>query len=269
MIYNQLETIRIKKPKIHCISNIVSANFCANGIIAVGGLPIMADDLEEVAEITSKCSGLNLSLGIPNPKKIDAMILAGKKANELHIPVILDPVGVGASSFRMNSVNRIIENVKIQVIRGNLSEIKSVYYQKSFSNGVDLDVSNLNESLEDIIDLAKKTAMKINCIVIITGEVDVVTDGGITYIIKNGHSMLANITGSGCLLSAIITTFVSVNRNQALLAAVTAVSSIGICGELIMEKGCCGSGSFATSLLDELYNLSEDKIREGAKYEIY
>lgn len=268
MIYNQLEKIRVNKPKIHCISNIVSANLCANGIIAVGGFPIMAEDIDEVEEITAVCDGLNINLGTLHSKKVYSMILSAKVANGLHIPIVFDPVGVGASTFRMNTMNKIFKNVDIDVVCGNISEIKSIYYEKNYAMGVDANESDLEDSVESMVDLAKKTAMKRNCIVVISGEVDIVTDGGVVYIVQNGHSMLGNITGSGCLLSALITAFVSVNRDNILLATMLAVTTLGVCAEMVVQKGCNGIGSFVANLLDELCNITEDDLRKGAKYEI-
>ena len=175
-----LDVIREKNPLIHNITNYVTVNDCANAILAIGGSPVMADDINEVEDIVSLSSALIINIGTLNQRTIDSMIKAGKKANELKKPVVLDPVGAGASTLRNNAVKEILSQVKIDVLRGNLSEISFIAGLRASTRGVD---SAVEDEKNNPVDVGKIVAKKYSCIVGITGKEDIITDG--VNVVKN------------------------------------------------------------------------------------
>lgn len=260
-------------PLVHCITNYVTVNDCANIILASSASPVMADDAEEVEDITSIANSLVINLGTLNTRTINSMIIAGKKANELNHPVILDPVGVGASTFRTNTALNLLKEINFSVIRGNISEIKTLLDNTNTTKGVDanendaITLSNLNT----VINIAKELSHKSNSIVAITGAIDVVTDGSKTYIIKNGHKLMSKVTGTGCMSTAVIGSFCGGNPNNILEATVTALCSMGLCGELSYEKISKldeGTSSFKTYLIDFMSKMDYTLLSGGAKYEL-
>ncbi len=272
MFRNTLEQLRQKGALVHCITNYVTVNDCANAILAVGGAPIMADDIAEAAEITGICSALVINIGTLNERTIQSMIAAGKQANLLGHPVILDPVGAGASTLRTQTVFKLLEMVKFDVIRGNISEIKTVYAGTGTTNGVDADLSDAlnDENQEEVIAYAKSLSLKTGAVIAITGAVDLVTDGEKTYLIKNGHPMMSKITGTGCMLSAMIGAFCGANSKLILDATVAAISFMGLCGELAYEKTALVSGgtsTFKTFLIDAMSQIEGTRFEGGMKIE--
>jgi hydroxyethylthiazole kinase len=274
-----MKKVKEVKPLIHNITNYVTANECANVLLACGASPIMADDSGEVEDITSLCSGLNINMGTLNNRTISSMLLAGKRANKLKHPVLLDPVGVGASSLRNETAKVLLENIKFTVIRGNLSEIKMIASLNenkgkkeeglnANSRGVDsaekLDLNNLAE----IALLAKETANKLGSIIAISGITDIITDGKRCFYVKNGHQMMAKITGSGCMLSALITAFISANKKEPLEATVAASCLLGIAGERAffkMKEFNTGNSSYCNYLIDEVFKLVPGSFANFAK----
>lgn len=267
-----LETVKKTCPLIHNITNYVTVNDCANLLIACGASPIMADDVEEVAEITSICNGLYLNIGTLNSRTVASMMIAGKKANELHHPVVLDPVGVGASKLRTTTALRLLEEIDFAVIRGNSSEIKSLAFGQGNAKGVDADLADqiTAENLEDAVYFVKQFAKQTGAIVVMTGAIDIVADDKKAYCIGNGHPMMSTVTGTGCQLSALITAFVSSNENCRLEATAAAVIAMGISGEIAYHRLLPGEGnaSYRTYLIDAIYNLTPLQLLEGAKYEV-
>ena len=172
------ENVRKSCPLIHNITNYVTVNDCANIVLACGASPIMADDKDEVAEITTICSGLNINIGTLNSRTIDSMLIAGKKANELGHPVVLDPVGAGASKLRTDTAMKLLEEVKFTVIRGNISEIKTLASGNGSTKGVDADVADkvTEENLDEVVAFAKAFARKTGAVIAITGAIDIVAD---------------------------------------------------------------------------------------------
>lgn len=193
-----LQAIRKKQPLIHCITNYVVANFQANGLLAIGASPVMADEAHEVEEMVSIASALLINIGTLNERTKESMLLAGKKANALGIPVILDPVGVGATSFRKETVQQLLAEVKFVLIRCNIGELAAIANVNWQQKGVDSGSGSIALS-----DEAKKIAQQYNCIVIVTGEKDFITNGEQSQWIAGGHHQMTEITGTGCLLSAI------------------------------------------------------------------
>lgn len=267
-----LKNVNVKMPLVHSITNYVTVNDCANIILASGGAPIMADDKIEVEEITSICNALVINIGTLNVRTIDSMILAGKKANELGHPVILDPVGAGASTLRTEAVFKLLKEVQFSVIRGNISEIKTVYAGSGTTKGVDADINDAvnDNNLEDTMNFAKVLSQKTGAIIAITGALDIITDGELTHIIKNGHPLMSKITGTGCMLSAVIGCYCGANENNILEATAAAVSSMGLCGELAYSKVCQedgGTATFRIYLLDFMSKMNTKILNGGIKIE--
>ncbi len=257
-----LEKIKEKKPLVHHITNYVTVNDCANIVLALGGSPVMADDKNEVEEMVSIASALVLNVGTLNERTIESFILAGKKANELNIPVILDPVGIGATSLRNKTVERILKQVKLSVLRGNMSEIKNIYGIEALTKGVDSVDSPLDGGKEIAINLAKK----LHCTVVITGVVDIISDGKKVYYIHNGHEKLSSITGTGCMASSLIGVCCGTGE-KAIYGATLGIMIMGIAGEKAEKrlKEQEGLGSFKVYLIDEVSNFNSDDINERGK----
>ncbi len=272
MLKRSLEKLKNNPPLIHNITNYVTVNDCANILLACGASPIMSDEIKEVEEITTICTGLNINIGTLNERAIKSMIAAGKKANELSRPVILDPVGVGASKLRNETASRLLEEIQFTVIRGNVSEIKALAVGSGGAKGVDADIADLitEDTLEATVSLAKKYAKKTGAIIAISGAIDIVADEERAFVIHNGHEMMARITGSGCMLSALLTAYVAANREESLEAAAAAVCAMGICGEVAKERMSVldGNSTYRNYLIDAMYNLDEEALEKGSKYEI-
>jgi len=270
MLKEMLENVRSKSPLIHNITNYVTANDCANILLACGASPIMADEIEEVEEITSICSGLNINIGTLNKRTIPAMLAAGKKSNELEHPIVLDPVGVGASRLRTDTAKELLEQVNFSLIRGNLSEIKGLAFGKSYTRGVDsIDFIN-KENIDTIVDFAKEFAKKTSAVIVITSAIDIVADSETAYCIHNGDAMMSKITGSGCQLSAMMAAYISANKEDTLKAALACVCAMGLCGEIAQKRMSeqDGNSTYRNYLIDAVYNLSPEDLEKGARYEI-
>lgn len=271
MLKKMLENVRKSAPLVHCITNYVTVNDCANILLACGGSPIMSDDSGEVEEITSICGGLNINIGTLNQNTIQSMFLAGKKSNELSHPVILDPVGAGASTLRTQTAYKLLDEVKFTVIRGNISEIKALALGIGTTKGVDADAADIvhDATLDGTIAFAKKFARKTGAVIAITGAIDIVTDEEKAYIIRNGHSMMSKITGTGCMLTAITAAYIAANPGNVLEATAAAFCAMGLCGELAYQKlnQKEGNSSYRNHIIDEIYNLDGEALERGAKYE--
>lgn len=272
MLKKQLENVRKVSPLIQNITNYVTVNDCANILLACGGSPIMSDEPLEVEEITSICNGLNINIGTIQKAYIEAMFLAGKKSNELDHPVILDPVGAGASKLRTETVKQLIREVHFTTIRGNISEIKTLALGCGTTKGVDADVADAvsDENLEEVISFTKRFAKDTQSIIAITGAIDIVADKTTAYIIRNGHPMMSKVTGTGCMLSAMTGAFLAANKSTPLEATVAAVCSMGISGEIAFErmKELDGNASYRNYIIDAIYNLSGEVLEREAKYEV-
>ena len=265
-LYEILTKIKKGKPLIHHITNYVTANDCANVVLALGGTPVMADDPNEVEEMVSLASALVLNMGTINERKVESFILAGKKANDLGIPIVLDPVGVGATKFREEAAKRILKEIKISVLRGNMSEIKNIYGIEGITRGVDSTENTLDGGRE----IALALAQRLNCVVAITGAVDIISDGLKVYCITNGHEMLCSITGTGCMSSSLIGLCCGVQVEH-LYGAIMGVIIMGIAGEKAYEalNNEDGMGSFKVNLMNAISRFSaEDIKRRGKIHEI-
>jgi hydroxyethylthiazole kinase len=258
MIWKILEKIRREKPLIHHITNWVTIYDCANITRAFGALPIMAHAKEESRDMAKIASALVLNIGTLTPYLIDSMIIAGKSANEKGIPVILDAVGAGATKFRDDKAFELLDKININIIKGNASEIARLAGEPVITKGVES-----TEVKANLIDVAKKLANQRKATVVITGKEDVVTDGKRVYLIRNGHKMMGNIVGTGCMAASVIGSFAGVEKDYT-LAATAALSCFGIAGELAAMKSN-GPGSFKEQFYDEVFNLSSKNIKEMNK----
>ena len=266
------ENVRQKSPLIHNITNYVTVNDCANMLLACGGSPIMADELEDAVEIAAICGGLNINIGTLNQRTIPAMLAAGKRACELGHPVVLDPVGAGASKLRTDTAVRLMEAVKFTVIRGNISEIKTLALGSGTTKGVDADVADkvTEENLDEATAFAKEFARRTGAVVAITGAIDIVTNGQRAFCIRNGRAEMSAITGTGCQLSALTAAFVTANQDKPLEATAAAVCAMGLCGELAYGRltGQDGNSTYRNYIIDAMYRLTPAALEEGARYEV-
>ena len=268
----QFDLLRKTMPLIHNITNYVTVNDVANILLACGGSPIMSDEVEDVEDITSICNGLNINIGTLHKSSIEGMLRAGKKANDLHHPILLDPVGAGASKFRTETALRLMQELNLAVIRGNISEIKTLALGSGTTKGVDADVSDAvtEENLEQAIEFVKAFSKKTGTIIAVTGRIDLVTDGNRCYVIRNGHSEMGKITGTGCQLSGMMTAFITANPDEMLEAAAAAVCAMGLAGEIGWSRMQTGDGNatYRNRIIDAIYNMTGDILEKGANYEI-
>ena len=233
MFRNLFANVRAKSPLVHNITNYVTVNDCANIVLACGASPIMADDAAEVEDITSLCAGLNLNIGTLNSRTIPSMLLAGHTANRLGHPVVLDPVGAGASHLRTETALRLLREVKFTVIRGNI-------------------------------------AARTGAVVAVTGAIDIVADGERAFCIRNGHPMMSAVTGTGCQLSALTAAFCAANPDKPLEAAAAAVCAMGLAGEAAHSRlsRLDGNATYRNYIIDAIFNMTPEQLEEGARYEM-
>lgn len=254
-----LSKLREMSPLVHNITNYVVMNSSANILYAVGASPVMAHSLSEVEEMTGIAGALVLNIGTLERKWVEAMILAGKTANRKNIPIILDPVGSGATSFRTDTVKRILKECRVSVLRGNASEVFSLLEPGAGARGVDSQLQ-FNETH---IETAKAMGRDLGCVVAISGETDCITDGSSVYRVANGHPMMTKITGLGCGLSAVTAAFCAVagsSEPEKLTSCVAqAFGFYGLCGQLAAQQSK-GPGSFETAFIDTLYSAGSPEI---------
>lgn len=272
MLGTCLENVRKTVPLVHNITNYVTVNDVANVLLACGASPIMSDEPKDVEDITAICGGLNINIGTLNQQTIEGMYAAGRKANELCHPILLDPVGAGASALRTDTAVRLMEELKLTAIRGNISEIKTLALGSGTTKGVDADVADAvtEENLEEMVAFAKEFAKKSGCIAAITGAIDLVSDGETCYVIRNGRQEMGKITGTGCQLSGMMTAFVTANPGNVLEAATAAVCAMGLAGEIGWSRMTEGDGNstYRNRIIDAVYNMDGEILDKGAKYEV-
>lgn len=263
-----MERVRQKHPLIHTITNPVTINGCANILLAAGAAPVMADCPLEAEEIQRNCDGLVLNLGMFQPERGKAMETAVRAAGEKNHPVVLDPVGAGASSLRREEACRLLESGNIRVIRGNEAEIRCLLEGRQGQAGV--DAGDGSGSLLQKTDHAGALARRWNCVVAMTGETDVITDGTEGYICRNGTSLLSRLTGTGCMLSALTGGIAASVPERPLEAAALAVALMGTAGEyagqFLKEKGL-GLGFLQNAILDFMGGLEKPGWQEEIKLE--
>ncbi|MGO5051156.1 hydroxyethylthiazole kinase [Lachnospiraceae bacterium LCP25S3_G4] len=267
-----LKSIKQERPVVHCITNFVTVNDCANVILACGGSPTMAHHEGEVAEITTQSDALVLNMGTVDD--CEAMVIAGVKSNELRHPVIFDPVGVGASTLRANFFENILQKVHLDVIRGNVSEIKKIATGHSDMQGVDASATDqiTEENIKEVAKMAKELSTRLNTIIIVSGPIDVVTNGDVTYLVRNGHEMMSQVTGTGCMSTALIGACCGANAEHLLEAALLGTVIMGISGEVAYrttQAQCGGTMTFRTQLIDCISMLDESIVKGEMKVETF
>ena len=267
-----LTAVHEKTPLIHNITNYVTVNDVANALLACGGSPIMSDEPKDVYEITSICGGLNINIGTLNERSIEAMMIAGSRAKELAHVILLDPVGAGASTLRTTTAQTIVEKIKPDVIRGNISEIKTLAKGSGTTKGVDADAADTvtEENLDEMVAFVKAFAEKTNAVIAITGAIDLVADADICYVIRNGRKEMSRITGTGCQLSSVATAYAVANPEHKVDAVAAAVCLMGLAGEIGWEKMQEGDGNstYRNRIIDAIFNMDAKTLEAGAKYEI-
>ena len=255
-----LAAIRKTKPLIHNITNYVVMNYTANALLAMGASPVMAHASNEVEEMVSFAGALVLNIGTLADDWIASMITAGKKASELKTPIILDPVGSGATSFRTNAAKRIIRETRVSVIRGNASEILSLRQDNSKTKGVDSI-----HSVEAATASAKILADELESVLAVTGPTDLITDGKQTIRVLNGHPLMRYVTGTGCTATVTIGAFLAVDEDP-VSATATALAFFGLAGE-VAAKNASAPGSFMIAMLDALYIITPEELLWKCKFE--
>ncbi|MGN8874885.1 hydroxyethylthiazole kinase [Pseudoflavonifractor sp. HCP28S3_F10] len=267
-----LRAVRDTAPLVQCITNFVTVNDCANIILAAGGSPTMAHDIREVEEAVAGVNALVCNLGAIGD--VEAMLLAGKKANELGIPVVLDPVAAGVTTLRREASARLLSDLRFAVIRGNASEIKALAGGGSGGSGVDVSAADAvtEENLSRTVELARGLARRTGTVAAVSGAVDIVTDGEETILLRGGCPTMARITGSGCMLTALTGAFCAASPGRPLAAAAAAMAAMGVAGEAAevrrLQNGT-GNATFRNDLIDAVFNLTETQLIQGVRYEIY
>jgi hydroxyethylthiazole kinase len=251
--------VREKRPLIHHITNYVTANDCANITIAAGGSPVMADAPEEVCEMVTFAGALVLNIGTLNKEQIESMLLAGGMANDRRIPIVLDPVGVGATSFRTESAQKLLDELNVTILKGNAGEIGILAGRAdAYVRGVDSHgISG------DMVRTAQQFAYKEGMTVVVSGAADIVTDGKRILLVENGHPMLGSISGTGCMAASVIGVFAA-EAEDPVIASAAALASFGIAGEKA-AAGARGPFSFKTALFDEMAGLKPEDLATGAR----
>lgn len=243
-----IAAVRAQSPLVHNITNYVVMNNSANALLAIGASPVMAHWVSEMEEMTSIAGSLVINIGTLDDKWIDGMITAGKAAMRRGIPIILDPVGVGATSQRTEAALKIIYSCYPTIIRGNASEIMALVDASVKSKGVDSCASSY-----DALESAKRLALDTKAIVVISGETDYITDGNAVNKVEGGHSIMTSVTGMGCTATALVGAFAAAVKDP-MIAATSAMAVMSLAGENAAERSY-GNGSMQMNFLDELYNL--------------
>ena len=255
-----LTTIREQKPLIHNITNYVVMNYTANALLAIGASPVMAHAQNEVEDMVTYAGALVLNIGTLTDDWILSMIKAGQKASERQTPIILDPVGSGATALRTDSAKKIIDQTQVRVIRGNASEILSLRHTESKTKGVDSI-----HSVEEAAKTATILAQELDTTLAITGPVDLITDGRRVIRVANGHPLMGYVTGTGCTATVTIGAFLAVDDDP-VTATATALAYFGLAGE-IAGQNASAPGSFMIQMIDALYTITPQDLKEGCKIE--
>lgn len=269
-----IQKLRDECPLTHCITNYVTINDCANAVLAIGGSPAMADTSPEIAEFVQIAGATIVNIGTLFEDQIKSMEIAAEETKKTNTPFVLDPVAVGVSQIRNEATKNIIDKSAVSIIRGNISEIKTVakFYdvteESTKSKGVDAADSDIitKDNITKNVELAKNLAKKLNTVIDISGQLDIISDGENSYVIDNGDAMMPKITGSGCMLTCILGAFAAVSNP--LEAAIIGSLSLAIAGELAaktVQSNNQGTGSFRAYLIDELSKMNKETIMKYGK----
>lgn len=267
-----LDNVRASSPLVHCITNYVTVNDCANALLAVGGSPIMSDEPADVEDITSLCGGLVLNIGTLNEHSVEGMQRAGRRAGELGHPIIMDPVGAGASKLRTKTAGLLLDGLKVRIVRGNMSEIKALAGAAAATRGVDVNPDDVvtEENLVASAAMVRGLSARWDAIVAVTGAIDIVADSQRAFAVRNGTPLMGKITGAGCMLTCLVGAFTIANPDRPLEATVAAVAAMGLAGQIAANRmgGMDGNGSFRTYVLDALTRLDGAALDTGARVEM-
>ena len=268
----QLSLVRERAPLVQCITNFVTVNDCANIVLAAGGSPSMADDVREAAEAVRGAAALVCNLGAI--AAVDAMLAAGRAANELGRPVVLDPVAAGNTALRRQESARLLSGVKFAAIRGNASEIRALARGELTGSGVDVSGEDAvsDATLPRTVETARLLAKQTGAVVAVSGPIDVVTDGEQTALLRNGCATMARITGSGCMLTSMLGVFCGADPGHPFEAACAAIAAMGVAGDAAEERRLrngTGNATFRTDLIDAVFNLTEEQLNGRVRYEVY
>ncbi len=259
-IKDNLLLLKEKAPLIHNITNFVVMNNTANALLAIGASPVMSHAVEEMEDMVKIASALVINMGTLNADWVHSMVLAGKAATKKGIPVVFDPVGAGATSYRNQVAEQIIKECKPSIIRGNASEIMALAKENVSTKGVDSTVSS-----NIALDAAKYLASQTGAVVVISGEHDFITNGKAVYKVKNGHPMMPVVSGMGCTATAVVAAFAAIEPDY-LKACVSAMVTMGIVGEMAAKKSE-GPASLQIHFIDELFNLEPYSLKSYAAFE--
>lgn len=259
-----LQRVRTQNPLVHNITNLVVAPFTANGLLALGASPFMAYAHEEVADVAKMSGAVVLNMGTLDEKVVQSIRLAGQSAHANNVPVVLDPVGAGATPYRTETAQMLVHELRLTVLRGNVAEVANVIGESWSIKGVDA-----GHGEGDRIGIAERAAQKLGCIVVITGREDIITDGQATFLTSNGHPLLTQVTGAGCLLSSVIGAFTAIAESEEDLlgSIVEAVAFYGVAAEIAAEHTAHqGPGSFQIELLNQLAQVTPDIMAQRAQF---
>lgn len=272
MMKQCFDKVRAAAPIIHSITNYVTANDVANMLLACGASPIMADEAEEVEEITSLCAGLSINIGTLHRSSIESMLRAGRRAKLLGHPIVLDPVGAGASRLRTETALSLCRELRPALIRCNSSELRTLALGSGTTKGVDADLADAvtEEKLAEAVEFVRHFSRSCGSMIAVTGAIDLVTDGERCFVIRGGRPEMGRITGTGCQLSGLAAAFLAANPGHELEAAAAAVCAMGLAGETgwsRMQEGD-GNAAYRSRIIDAIYHMTGDKLKEGARYEV-
>jgi len=259
-IYSILERVRAEKPLVHHLTNWVTIYDCANIVKVLGASPVMAHAIEEAGDMANIASALVLNIGTLTPEFVESMKVAAKSANKKGIPVILDVCGAGATKLRDEKSLELLDETRIDIIKGNASEVARIAGEKIQTKGV--DAVNVEK---DLVELARHLAVKRDCTVVITGKEDIIADNKECYIVKNGCDMMTHVVGTGCMATSVIGTFCAVEKDLA-KAAAAALSVYGVAAELAAGESK-GPAAFKEKLFDNLYRLDRKTTERMQKVE--
>ncbi|MCX7048907.1 MAG: hydroxyethylthiazole kinase [Candidatus Sumerlaeota bacterium] len=260
---DQLEAVRARAPLVHNITNYVAMNWIANGLLALGASPVMAHAESEMRDMAGIASALVVNIGTLSEPWIASMKTAMRAARERGIPIVLDPVGAGASVLRTNTARELAFEFSPAILRGNASEIAAVAGEAGRTKGVD---STRDSAEAGAIELARDLARRTKAVVCVSGAVDVITDGERVYLVRNGDPMMTKVTAMGCLCSAVVGAFAAVGGKDLLASTANAMALMGVTGEIAKERAA-GPGSFAVAFLDALAEITRSDLEARARME--
>lgn len=263
-----LQSVKNATPLVHCITNAVTIEGCADAVLAIGASPIMSDEPKDVEDIVSICGALVLNIGTLNERSIEAMKRAGLRAAELGLPIVLDPVGAGASALRTETASMLLDELPISLVRGNMSELKALAGSAGATKGVDVNPNDIvsEETVDRAAAFARDFAAKAGCAVAITGPIDIVADASRAFAVYNGTPFQGRITGCGCMLSAMSGAYAACAEDM-VLSALGAVVHMGLAGEIAQRSLAEGEGTgmFRVRLMDALSLMDADALAQGAR----